>query len=39
MIKESKSKPKNLSFDNYQVHQIIYNDGKFLIAWGQASKE
>ncbi len=39
MIKETKSKPENLSFDNYQVHQIIYNDGKFLIAWGQAKNK
>jgi hypothetical protein len=39
MIKETKSKPENVSSDNYQVHQIIYNDGKFLIAWGRGNDQ
>ena len=32
---ETNSKLENMSIDTYQVHHIIYNDGKFLIAWGQ----
>jgi hypothetical protein len=34
MIEETKSRQENVTPYNYQVHQIIYNDGEFLIAWG-----
>lgn len=27
--------PEQVNPHNYQVHQILYNDGDFSIAWGQ----